>query len=51
MFGMATCERVASVNMTAMGAAVVEVTARAVVNAVNSATGLAGIPSVSDLAL
>ncbi|MEC9308904.1 MAG: P1 family peptidase [Chloroflexota bacterium] len=50
MFGMATCERVDSVNMTAMGAAAVEVTAQAVVNAVNAATGLAGILSVSDLA-
>jgi L-aminopeptidase/D-esterase-like protein len=50
MFCMATCERSDAVDMTAIGAAAVHVTAQAVVNAVKFAIGLAGIPSSSDVA-
>ena len=49
MFAMATGELGGGVDLTALGAAAVEVTARAVLRAVWSATGLGGIPAVSEL--
>ncbi len=50
MFAMATGESDATADLTALGAAAVEVTAQAVLRAVRSATGLGGIPAVSELA-
>ena len=49
MFAMATGESDESVDLTALGAAAVEVTAQAVLRAVRCATGLGGIPAVSEL--
>jgi L-aminopeptidase/D-esterase-like protein len=49
MFAMATGESEAHADLTALGAAIVEVTAQAILRAVRKATGLGGIPSVSDL--
>ena len=49
MFAMATGESEKTVDLTALGAAAVEVTAQAVLRAVRRATGLGGIPSVSEL--
>ena len=49
MFAMATGESKETVDLTALGAAAVEVTAQAVLRAVRCATGLGGIPSVSEL--
>ena len=49
MFAMATGECDASIDLTALGAAAVEVTAQAILRAVRKATGLGGIPSVSEL--
>ena len=50
MFAMATGESAAQVDLTALGAAAVEATAQAVLRAVRKATGLGGIPAVSELA-
>ena len=49
MFAMATGEAGAGTDLTALGAAAVEVTAQAVLRAVRRATGLGGIPAVSEL--
>jgi len=49
MFAMATGHNQSTVDLTALGAAAVEVTAQAVLRAVRLATGLGGIPSVSEL--
>ena len=49
MFAMATGESETHADLTALGAAAVEVTAQAILRAVRKATGLGGIPSVSDL--
>ncbi len=49
MFAMATGEFTDDVDLTTLGAAAAEVTARAVLRAVRLATGLGGIPSVSEL--
>ena len=49
MFAMATGESDARVDLTSMGAAAVEVTAQAVLRAVRYATGLGGIPAISEL--
>ena len=49
MFAMAT-GRSSAADLTALGAAAAEVTAQAVLRAVRLATGLGGIPSVSELA-
>ena len=50
MFAMATGHNQAYVDMTTLGAAAVEVTAQAVLRAIRQATGLGGIPSISELA-
>ena len=49
MFAMATRRVHGAVDLTALGAAAVEVTAGAVLQAVNAATGLGGVPSVGEL--
>ena len=49
MFAMATGESDSRVDLTALGAAAVEATAQAVLRAVRRATGLGGIPSISEL--
>ena len=49
MFAMATGESDTAADLTALGAAAVEVTAQAVLRAIRKATGLGGIPSVSEL--
>ena len=49
MFALATARRPAPIDITALGAAVVEVTARAVLRAVETAAGLGGIPSIREL--
>lgn len=49
MFAMATGRNDKRVDLTALGAAAVEVTAQAVLRAVRSATGLGGIPAVGEL--
>jgi len=49
MFAMATGESDAQFDLTSLGAAAVEVTAQAILRAVRLATGLGGIPSVSEL--
>ena len=49
MFALATNHRDSPGDLTALGAAAVEVTARAVLRAVQAATGLGGIPAVSEL--
>ena len=49
MFALATNQRNEAVDMTTLGTAAVEVTAQAVLRAVQTATGLGGIPSVSEL--
>ncbi len=49
MFAMATGESDQSVDLTALGAAAVEVTAQAVMLAVRRATGLGGVPAISEL--
>ena len=48
MFAMATGESEAQVDLTSLGAAAVEATAQAVLRAVRKATGLGGIPAVSE---
>ncbi len=49
MFAMATGEFQDEVDLTTLGAAAAEVSARAVLRAVRLATGLGGIPAVSEL--
>ena len=49
MFVMASNRREPPVDLTSLGAAAVEVTAQAVLRAITTATGLGGIPSVSEL--
>ena len=49
MFAMATRRVEGAVDLTALGAAAVEMTATAVLRAVNAATGLGGVPAVSEL--
>lgn len=49
LFVMASNRREPPVDLTSLGAAAVEVTAQAVLRAVTTATGLGGIPSVSEL--
>ena len=49
MFAMATGESDETTDLTSLGAAAVEVTARAVLRAVQQATGLGGIPAISEL--
>ena len=51
MFAMATGHNRSAVDLTSLGAAAVEVTAQAVLRAVRQATGLGGIPSISELAI
>ena len=48
MFAMATGHNKARFDLTSLGAAAVEVTAQAVLRAVRQATGLGGIPAVSE---
>ena len=49
MFALSTGRAPHAVELTRLGAAAVEVTARAVLRAVQTATGLGGIPAVSEL--
>ena len=49
MFAMATGHNQSAADLTALGAAAVEATAQAVLRAVRQASGLGGIPSVSEL--
>lgn len=49
MFAMATGHNQSAADLTALGAAAVEVTAQAVLRAVKQATGLGGIPSIEEL--
>ena len=49
MFAMATGESGVTADLTSLGAAAVEVTAEAILRAVRLASGLGGIPSVSEL--
>ena len=48
MFALATARHPAPADITALGAATVEVTARAVLRAVQTAAGLGGVPSVAE---
>jgi L-aminopeptidase/D-esterase-like protein len=50
MFALATGQGPLTSDLTALGAAAVEVTARAVLRAAETATGLGGVPSISELA-
>jgi L-aminopeptidase/D-esterase-like protein len=49
MFAMATNHRQTPADLTALGTAAVEVTARSVIRAIKTATGLGGIPAISEL--
>ena len=49
MFAMATNHRHPPADLTALGAAAVEVTAQAIIRSIETATGLGGIPSISEL--
>ncbi len=49
MFAMATNHRHPPADLTTLGAAAVEVTAQAVIRAIETATGLGGIPAMSEL--
>ena len=49
MFAMATGRNQDPANLTALGAAAVEATAQAILRGVSQATGLGGIPAVSEL--
>jgi L-aminopeptidase/D-esterase-like protein len=49
MFAMSTGHHKEPADMTALGAAAVEVTAQAVLRAVRSAEGLGGIPAINEL--
>ena len=51
MFAMATGHNRSAVDLTSLGAAAVEATAQAVLRAVLQATGLGGVPSISELAV
>ena len=51
MFAMATGRNESRLDLMALGAAAVEVTAQAVLRAVRQATGLGGIPAISELAV
>ena len=51
MFALATGHNQSAADLTALGAAAVEATAQAVLRAVREATGLGGIPSISELAV
>lgn len=50
MFALSTGHNQAPADLTALGAAAVEATAQAVLRAIRQATGLGGIPSISELA-
>lgn len=50
MFALAAGQTTEPVDLTALGAAAVEVTAQAVLRAVARATGLGGLPAISELA-
>lgn len=50
MFALATGRNCQPVSLNALGAAAVEVTAQAILRAVVAATGLGGVPAVSELA-
>ncbi len=50
MFALAAGQGPPAADITALGAAAVEVTAQAVLRAVTTATGLGGIPAISELA-
>lgn len=50
LFALSTGTAAAPVDLTVLGAAAVEVTAQAVLNAAATATGLGGIPAISELA-
>ena len=50
MFAMATGKNESKLDLTSLGASAVEVTAQAVICAIQQATGLGGIPSVNELA-
>ena len=49
MFAMATNHRQPSADLTTLGTAAVEATAQAVIRAIETATGLGGIPAISEL--
>ena len=49
MFAVATGRNESKLDLTSMGAAAVEVTAQAVIRAIQQATGLGGIPSLHEL--
>ncbi len=49
MFALATGRHLGIFDLTTLGAAAAEVTARAVIQAVRSATGLGGVPAIGDL--
>ena len=49
MFALATGRHMGAFDLTSLGAAAVEVSARAVIQAVRSATGLGGIPAAGEL--
>jgi hypothetical protein len=49
MFAMATGRGPQTSDLTALGAASVEVTARAVLRAAETATGLGGVPSIGEI--
>ncbi len=49
MFALATNQGPPTTDFTALGTAVVEVTAQAVLRAINTAAGLGGIPAVSEM--
>ncbi|MFQ6026799.1 MAG: P1 family peptidase [Dehalococcoidia bacterium] len=51
MFALATGQADSTGDITILGAAAVEVTAQAVLRAIETATGLGGVPSVSELSL
>jgi L-aminopeptidase/D-esterase-like protein len=50
MFALSTGHNDSELDLTSLGAAAVEVTAQAVLRALHQATGLGGIPSISELA-
>ena len=50
MFALATGHNDSELDLTSLGAAAVEVTAQAILRAIQQATGLGGIPSISELA-
>jgi L-aminopeptidase/D-esterase-like protein len=50
MFALATGRNDSELDLTSLGAAAVEVTAQAILRAIQQATGLGGIPSISELA-